>query len=147
MGWRRPLPFFVLVGRRRKRGGRTDRPTAVDCDIMVTVLVEDVRSRPDSPEARRSVAMVRENCRWEHAGQPFFDGEVEPCINGLTAAIGAYFGEDVSDIVDCLLGEQMDDGGWNCEQENGSTRGSFHTTIAVLGGCWSMSKGLVLHRR
>ena len=33
-----------------------------------------------------------------------------------------------------LLGEQMDDGGWNCEQENGSTRGSFHTTICVLEG-------------
>lgn len=89
---------------------------------------------PDSPEAQRSVAMVRENSRWEHAGQPFFDGEVEPCINGLTVTIGSYFGEDVSGIVDRLLGEQMDDGGWNCEQENGSTRGSFHTTISVLEG-------------
>jgi hypothetical protein len=28
----------------------------------------------------------------------------------------------------------MRDGGWNCEQENGSTRGSFHSTIAVLEG-------------
>src|SRR3989475_7597296 len=28
----------------------------------------------------------------------------------------------------------MADGGWNCEQENGSTRGSFHTTIDVLEG-------------
>lgn len=28
----------------------------------------------------------------------------------------------------------MSDGGWNCEQENGSTRGSFHTTIDVLEG-------------
>ena len=89
---------------------------------------------PDSPEARRALPLVRENTRWEHDGQRFFDGEVEPCINGLTVAIGAYFGEDVSGIVDRLLGEQMDDGGWNCEQENGSTRGSFHTTIAVLEG-------------
>lgn len=89
---------------------------------------------PDSPEAQRSVAMVRENSRWEHAGQRFFHGEVEPCINGLAVAIGSYFGEDVSGIVDRLLGEQMDDGGWNCEQENGSTRGSFHTTISVLEG-------------
>lgn len=89
---------------------------------------------PDSPEARRAVAQVRESCRWEHAGQRFFDGEAEPCINGLTVAVGAYFGEDVSGIVERLLGEQMEDGGWNCEQENGSTRGSFHTTIAVLEG-------------
>jgi len=28
----------------------------------------------------------------------------------------------------------MRDGGWNCEQENGSTRGSFHSTIEVLEG-------------
>ena len=95
---------------------------------------------PDSPEARRAVAMVSENSRWEHAGQRFFDGEVEPCINGLTVATGSYFGEDVSGIVDRLLGEQMDDGGWNCEQESGSTRGSFHTTISVL-------EGLLEHQR
>jgi hypothetical protein len=48
--------------------------------------------------------------------------------------LGAYFGQDVTKIVARLLGEQMADGGWNCEQENGSTRGSFHTTINVLEG-------------
>jgi hypothetical protein len=63
-----------------------------------------------------------------------FAGEVEPCINGRVVAVGAYFGLDVSVIVKRLLGEQMADGGWNCEQENGSTRGSFHTTIDVLDG-------------
>lgn len=89
---------------------------------------------PESPEARHAVRRVRENSRWEHAGQPFFEGEVEPCINGLTVATGSYYGEDVSGIVDRLLDEQMDDGGWNCERENGSRRGSFHTTIAVLEG-------------
>ncbi len=89
---------------------------------------------PTSPEARRAVSLVRENSRWEYANEPFFEGEVEPCINGATVAIGAYFGEDVQGIVDRLLGEQMDDGGWNCEQENGSVRGSFDTTINVLEG-------------
>ena len=48
--------------------------------------------------------------------------------------IGAYFGQDVRGIVDRLVTEQMTDGGWNCEQENGSTRGSFHSTICVLEG-------------
>jgi hypothetical protein len=67
-------------------------------------------------------------------GQPFFAGEVEPCINGRTVAIGAYFGVDVDDIVSRLLGEQLADGGWNCESEHGSVRSSFHTTICVLEG-------------
>jgi len=89
---------------------------------------------PGSAGARRAVRLVREHCRWEHDGEPFFEGEVEPCINGRAVSIGAYFGEDVQGIVDRLLGEQMIDGGWNCEQENGSTRGSFHTTVEVLEG-------------
>ena len=89
---------------------------------------------PASAGARNAVRLVREHCRWEHDGEPFFAGEVEPCINGRAVAIGTYFGEDVQGIVDRLLGEQMSDGGWNCEQENGSTRGSFHTTIEVLEG-------------
>ena len=37
-----------------------------------------------------------------------------------------------SGIVDRLLGEQLPDGGWNCEAANGSTRSSFNTTICVL---------------
>src|SRR5207247_3911958 len=38
----------------------------------------------------------------------------------------------VRGIVDRLLGEQLSDGGWNCEAANGSTRSSFNTTICVL---------------
>ncbi len=89
---------------------------------------------PKSPDARRALALVRANARWEYDDLPYFDGEVEPCINGQAVAIGAYFGQDIRVIVDRLLTEQMEDGGWNCEQENGSTRGSFETTINVLEG-------------
>jgi len=89
---------------------------------------------PTTEEVRRAIARVRANSRWEHENEPYFEGEVEPCINGQAVAIGAYFGEDVRSIVDRLLTEQMDDGGWNCEQERGSTRGSFDTTINVLEG-------------
>ena len=97
-------------------------------------LLRDLGVEPDTPRVREAVALVRDNCRWEHAGQPFFAGEVEPCINGRTVALGAYFGVDVGGIVDRLVGEQLADGGWNCEVENGSVRSSFHTTICVLEG-------------
>ncbi len=59
-------------------------------------------------------------------------GETEPCINGQVAAAGAYFGQDVAPLVARLLGEQLADGGWNCDAERGSTRSSFNTTICVL---------------
>ena len=57
----------------------------------------------------------RDHCRWEYDDEPFFEGEVEPCINGKTVTLGAYFGEDVAGIVARLLTEQLQDGGWNCE--------------------------------
>ena len=95
---------------------------------------------PHSERVREAVRLVRENCRWEHAGQPFFSGEVEPCINGRTVTLGAYFGQDVNAIVNRLMGEQLEDGGWNCEAERGSVRSSFATTINVL-------EGLLAHER
>jgi len=106
------------------------------------LLLRDMGLDPASDEARRAVALVRDNVTWKGAlpqdaawhGRPLFAGEVEPCINGRLVIIGSYFGQDVTQVVDRLLGEQMVDGGWNCEQENGSIRGSFGTTINVLEG-------------
>jgi hypothetical protein len=98
------------------------------------VLLRTLGVDPADPAVRVAIELVRENCKWEYDDLPFFDGEVEPCINGATVAIGDYFGQDVQGIVDRLLGEQMEDGGWNCEQERGSTRGSFDSTINVLEG-------------
>ena len=89
---------------------------------------------PASEAARRATVLVAEHGCWEHAGQRYFDGEVEPCINGRTIETGAYFGVDVAPIVERILGERLADGGWNCEAENGSVRSSFDTTIDVLDG-------------
>jgi hypothetical protein len=51
---------------------------------------------PASDEARRAIAPVHEAARWDYdPNLRFFEGEVEPCINGRTVAIGAYFGQDV----------------------------------------------------
>jgi len=97
-------------------------------------LLCDFGVDPCSEQARRAVALVQAHCRWEHAGQPFFSGEVEPCINGRTVTLGTYFNQDVDGVVARLIGEQLEDGGWNCEAENGSVRSSFATTINVLEG-------------
>ena len=89
---------------------------------------------PASDRARRAVELIGANSRWDHAGQPYWEGEVEECINGRIVADGAYFGVDVSPVADRLAGESLDDGGWNCERANGSVRSSFATTINVLEG-------------
>lgn len=130
-GWGARL--LALQGPDGQWGGGTYFPEGLGTTPTL-LLLRDMGLDPASDEARRAIALVRENSRWEHEGQPYFEGEVEPCINGMAVAIGAYFGQDVQGIVDRLLTEQMADGGWNCEQENGSTRGSFHSTISVLEG-------------
>lgn len=89
---------------------------------------------PSSDRVQRAVQLIGANSRWDEGGQPYWEGEVEECINGRTVADGAYFGVDVSPIVGRLVGERLDDGGWNCERASGSIRSSFATTINVLEG-------------
>jgi hypothetical protein len=96
---------------------------------------------PASDRAQRMVELIRASARWEHDDQPYWEGEVEPCINGMTVANGAYFGVHVTPIVDRLVAERLDDGGWNCEAERGSTRSSFDTTINVLEGLLEYERG------
>jgi hypothetical protein len=106
--------------------------------MHVLMLLRELGLDPASEPARRSVERIRESVTWKGCGprecenNHFFAGELEPCINGQVAAVGAYFGQDVAGLVARLLAEQQQDGGWNCEAENGSTRSSFNTTICVL---------------
>jgi hypothetical protein len=106
-------------------------------------LLRDLGVDPDSPEARHAVSLVRENVRWDVNDALYFDGETEPCINGIALAIGAYFGEAVEGVVGRLLSDQLDDGGWNCWAEYGAQSSSFHTTICVLEGllAWERAGG------
>jgi hypothetical protein len=108
-----------------------------DSTMHVITLLRQMGLDPTSLAARRAMSLVRDCVTWKGSGPPecdhnsYFEGEVEPCINGQVAAGGAYFGQDVRGIVDRLLGEQLPDGGWNCEAPN-SNRSSFNTTICVL---------------
>ena len=105
-------------------------------NMYTLVYLCDLGLDPASERARRAIDLVRTNVTWgpQFGSSPFFEGEVEPCINGRVVAIGAYFGVRSDRLVDRLLGEQLADGGWNCEAERGSVRSSFHTTICVLEG-------------
>jgi hypothetical protein len=109
--------------------------------------VELDHARPDAVERRRSRSRKRagtprakpcprlsqlEGMRLEGMCNAFFEGELEPCINGQVVAVGAYFGQDVRGIIARLLAEQLPDGSWNCEAAHRSMRSSFNTTICVI---------------
>jgi hypothetical protein len=109
-----------------------------DSTMHVLVLLKELGLDPGSDAAQRALELVGRRVTWQGCGpreihsNAFFAGEVEPCINGQVATAGAYFRQDVHGIIDRLLGEQLADGGWNCEAPRRSSRSSFNTTICVL---------------
>jgi len=111
-------------------------------NMYTLVFLRDLGLDPASARARTAIDLVRDRVTWGpgFGDAPFFEGEVEPCINGRVVALGAYFGERSDRLVDRLLSEQLQDGGWNCDTERGSVRSSFHTTICVLEGLLAFEK-------
>ncbi len=106
--------------------------------MHVLMLLRLLGLDPACPQARRALGLVRDQVTWQGCGpqecdsNPFFTGELEPCINGQVAAAGAYFGQDVRGLIDRLLGEQLSDGGWNCEAPE-NPRGRPSTRRSA---CW-----------
>ena len=103
----------------------------------------DLGADPADPRVQAAVARVRDQVRWDHAGEPYFDGEVEPCINGVVLALCAYFGEPGDAVVQTILSTRLRDGGWNCWAEYGAEVASVHGTICVLEGllAWEQATG------
>jgi hypothetical protein len=117
-----------------------------DRGLLVTlyslVVLKDLGLDPASKRARKMIERVDRRLVFQALGnRPFLDGETEPCINGRILGVGSYFKEPNDALAEQLLGEQLEDGGWNCEawpfmpaKRPPSRRSSFHTTICVLEG-------------
>jgi len=119
------------------RGWRSDLPKE-HRDLLITLyslsVLMDLGVDPACKQARKMIDRVDNRLvfRWLD-NRPYLHGETEPCINGRILGIGAYFKEPNDALANQLLGEQLEDGGWNCEAPK-SRRSSFHTTICVLEG-------------
>lgn len=138
-GWGARL--LALQGQDGKWGDDVSAPKW-ESTLYTMLLLRSMGIEPASEQARRAVDLVRDKVTWGpyHDDSPFFEGEVEPCINGGVLALGGYFGEASERLLDRLLGDQLEDGGWNCEAPENSHRSSFHTTICVLEGLLSYEK-------
>lgn len=88
----------------------------------------------DAVALGETAGQLAASCRWEYDDLPYWDGEVDCCINAFTLANGAWLGVDVTGNAQWFLDHRMADGGWNCEWVDGSTRSSFHSTLNVLKG-------------
>ncbi|HXY11493.1 MAG TPA: hypothetical protein VEI52_26910 [Terriglobales bacterium] len=120
-------------------GGKEDRGLLVSLYTLVALM--DLGLDPAGKQARKMIDRVDKRLvfKW-YKNRPFLRGETEPCINGRILGIGSYFKEPNDELAGQLLGEQLEDGGWNCEavlpsaKRPKSRRSSFHTTICVLEG-------------
>src|SRR5215475_9746891 len=113
--------------------------------LFTLLLLRSTGADPAAPAVENAVSRLASTLRWDctpgnwdlrpvqDAGNPLFQGEEEPCINGGVLAFGAYFGHPNETLASRLLSEQLPDGGWNCDAPK-SQRSSFHTTICVLEG-------------
>jgi hypothetical protein len=99
-------------------------------------LLQRLGIDPAAEETRRAIAKVHDLKADDWGGEPFFAGETEPCVNGRILREAAYFGEleHADRILERLLADELDDGGWNCEAPHNSRVSSFDTTICVLEG-------------
>ncbi|WP_354242524.1 hypothetical protein [Agromyces sp. PvR057] len=94
---------------------------------------------PDAAAVRTAIDRVREGVEFRDFDErlSFFDGEVEACVNGGVLAASATFGvlgDGADRMIGLLLDGQLDDGGWNCEPPEESSRSSFDSTLCVLEG-------------
>jgi hypothetical protein len=103
--------------------------------LFTMLLLRSTGVDPADPAVDSAAARLNAGFRWHESlgAKPFFDGEEEPCINGGTLALGGYFGRPSPSLVQRLLADQLEDGGWNCDAPK-SRCASYHSTICVLEG-------------
>ncbi|HZQ51329.1 MAG TPA: hypothetical protein VFB14_03980 [Bryobacteraceae bacterium] len=135
----------ILAHQQPDGAWRRDNAPAWLTTLFTLQLLRATGINSADPIVEAAAARLEAGLRWndqggswelrpvETGGNTFFQGEVEPCINGGVLAVGSYFGRPVEMLAERLVAEQLEDGGWNCEAPK-TTRSSFHTTICVLEG-------------
>lgn len=99
-----------------------------------TWALKDLRAAgTDASRLAGTAEKLAASSRWGYNDQPFWYGEVCVCANACTLASGAWLGADVSDLAAWFVEHRLDDGGWNCDAEEGhSVRSSFHSTLNAV---------------
>ena len=122
----------LLARQFRAATGRADASGTYDA--LQSRRTDGPRPRSEKPTSAQDDRARRKASGFQAAkNRPYLRGETEPCINGRILGLGAYFATPNDALADQLLGEQLSDGGWNCEAPK-RHRSSFHTTINVLEG-------------
>ncbi|NND95128.1 MAG: hypothetical protein HKN45_09695 [Flavobacteriales bacterium] len=135
----------LLLSRRRSNGHWGDRfyqPKWTSTHYTLLDL-RNLNPHPDIRVVRESIASVLSHNMAEDGGialGPSTAVRSDVCVNGMFLNYSSYFGVEepyLHSVVDCILGENMPDGGFNCRfTRSGAEHSSLHTTLSVLEGLY-----------
>ncbi len=97
---------------------------------------------PNNPQAKRACKIFLDQGFYTDGGINFFSYSLkysETCVTSMILALLTYFrspDEQIHEVASYVVGQQMPDGGWNCESYKGATHSSFHTTLSALEGLY-----------
>jgi hypothetical protein len=97
---------------------------------------------PNNPQARRACKIFLDQGFYTDGGINFFSYAwkySETCVTSMILALLTYFrypDERIHEVASYVVGQQMPDGGWNCDSYKGATHSSFHTTLSALEGLY-----------
>ena len=107
---------------------------------------------PENQLIKDSIEIILENEKGQDGGiRPI--GSIQAsdvCINGMFLNYASYFRADekkLESVVDFLISQHMDDGGFNCmSNRSGAVHSSLHSTISVLEGITEYAKNSYIYR-
>ncbi len=118
-----------------------------------TVLdLKNLAISPNNKAIKQSITQVIQTLKGPDGGILPIGKEQKSdvCVNGMFLNYAAYFGasdEDLHSIIDFLLAEHMQDGGFNCNSNyKGAVHSSMHSTLSVIEGILEYAKNGYTYR-
>jgi hypothetical protein len=142
-GW--GAQFLSFRKREGHWGQRFYQPKWISTHYTVLDL-KNLAISQDNSEIRQSISRVIQELKSPDGGILPIGAEKKSdvCVNGMFLNYASYFGikeEDLKSIVDFIITEHMEDGGFNCESNTkGAVHSSMHSTISVLEGILEYAK-------
>ena len=142
-GW--GAQFLSLRKKEGHWGQRFYQPKWISTHYTVLDL-KNLAISPKNEAIRQSIAQVIQTLKGPDGGIFPIGAEKKSdvCVNGMFLNYASYFRieeDDLKSIVDFLLSEHMQDGGFNCNSNGqGAIHSSMHSTISVIEGILEYAK-------
>lgn len=130
----------ILAAHAESKWGRGFYEPKWTCPHYSLLELRDLGVARDHPVCLGEVVVALERYKGGDGGFNPADSvkESDVCMNGMFLAFGCYFGADAAaleSVVDFVLGQRMEDGGFNCRaNRSGATASSVHSTTSVIDG-------------